>query len=138
MLFTSASCRIQANHACRTPKRPVANVPSTPPSATESGIHHNVIRIVEATLQPTRGDGDRPKHQTWWERDRGWRAYGRTGAAVREEEGGVESYVTMSTSLVSPNNSSRAACTSPLVATRARTLAASLLSPMSRSCCSWL
>lgn len=51
------------HHACRTPKRPVANA------------FHNVIRTVEAMLQPTRGDGDRPKHQTWREWDGGWRAH---------------------------------------------------------------
>lgn len=51
------------HHACRTPKRPVANA------------FHNVIRTVEAMLQPTRGDRDRPKHQTWREWDGGWRAH---------------------------------------------------------------
>lgn len=132
------------SHACDTthvaPLNDPLPTPSTPPSATESGTRHNVIRTVEAMLQPTRGDGDRPKHQTWREWDGGWRAHTVERGLCGEggERGGVESYVTMSTSLVSPNSSSRAACTSPLVATRARTLAASLLSPMSRSCCSWL
>lgn len=67
------------SHACDTthvaPLNDPLPTPSTPPSATESGTRHNVIRTVEAMLQPTRGDGDRPKHQTWREWDGGWRAH---------------------------------------------------------------